>query len=319
MVTFDTALRIGETRNFGWRFYRANNELLGVRKDGWATEGSIRQEARNLRWAMIANAISPDFSNALSFVQRSNQISLMPQLSYRWWPGTWILNWGPSISPNKLWDFDGVLQNSTLYNPGASFTFAKNISANGNYTRSMERFRGVAYDKSSWSVSATVNSSRKVLVTANYSNGDEIRFTADPFLGVNREYGTTITMRPSARLQSALRLTTSRLIDQRTGVDRTEFDVKITRSTTTYQFTPRLLLRSITELNVGIGSNHTVFQNFLVTYRVNSGTVFYVGYDDRFKQGNAINPTVFPDTNYERTNRAVFTKFQYLFRNGGSS
>jgi hypothetical protein len=70
---------------------------------------------------------------------------------------------------------------------------------------------------------------------------------------------------------------------------------------------------------VGVGSNHTIFQNFLVTYRVNSGTVFYVGYDDRFKQGDAISPTLFPDSSYRRTNRAVFTKFQYLFRNGAGS
>jgi len=276
-------------------------------------------EARNLRWAMIANAISPDFGNALSFVQRSNQILLIPQLSYRWWPSTWLLNWGPSISPQQLWDFDGVLQNSTRFNPGASFTFVKNISLNGSFTRSMERFRDVVYEKNGWSVSGTVNSSRKVLFTANYSDGDEIRFTANPFLGRNREYGATVTARPWARLQSVLRLTTSRLLDQRTGEDRTEFDVKVVRSTTTYQFTPRLLLRSITELNVGVGSNHTIFQNFLVTYRVNSGTVFYVGYDDRYRQGDAINSAVFADPTYQRTNRAVFTKVQYLFRNGGNN
>jgi hypothetical protein len=52
-----------------------------------------------------------------------------------------------------------------------------------------------------------------------------------------------------------------------------------------------------------------------VTYRVNSGTVFYAGYDDRYREGDAINRTVFPDTAYRRTNRAIFTKVQYLFRN----
>jgi hypothetical protein len=319
MLTLDTALRIGDTRNFGYRFYRADREETGVRRTGWATEGSIRQEARNLRWAMIANAISPDFSNALSFVQRNNQISLMPQLSYRWWPSTWILNWGPSFNPSQLWDFDGVLQNSTRYNPGVSFTFAKNVTFNANLSRSMERFREVSYEKHNWSVSGNVNSSRRISFSWNYSDGDEVRFTANPFLGRNREYGGTVTVRPSPRLQSVLRLSTSRLLDQRDGRDRTEFDVKIARSTTTYQFTSRLLLRSISEFNVGVGSNHTIFQNFLVTYRVNSGTVFYVGYDDRFKQGDAISPTLFPDSSYRRTNRAVFTKFQYLFRNGAGS
>ena len=94
--------------------------------------------------------------------------------------------------------------------------------------------------------------------------------------------------------------------------------MRIMRSTTTYQFTPRLLIRNITELNTGDGSNHTLFENILVTYRVNSGTVFYVGYDDRYKEGNAINAQLFSDPTYRRTNRAIFTKLQYLFRTGGS-
>ena len=98
-----------------------------------------------------------------------------------------------------------------------------------------------------------------------------------------------------------------------------EFHVKIMRSTTTYQFSPRLLVRNITELNAGPGSNHTLFENILLTYRVNSGTVFYLGYDDRYRDGTAVNSQIFSDPTYLRTNRAVFTKIQYLFRTGGAS
>ena len=61
-----------------------------------------------------------------------------------------------------------------------------------------------------------------------------------------------------------------------------------------------------------------MFQNILMTYRVNSGTVFYVGYDDRYKHGDAINAKVFPDPTYQRTSRAVFTNIQYLFRNSNN-
>ena len=50
------------------------------------------------------------------------------------------------------------------------------------------------------------------------------------------------------------------------------FDVKIFRALTTYQFTDRFLLRNITEYNT---FDKTLGLNFLVTYRVNSGTVFY--------------------------------------------
>ena len=62
-----------------------------------------------------------------------------------------------------------------------------------------------------------------------------------------------------------------------------------------------------------------------LSYRVNAGTVFYIGYDDRYQQGSlilgddldgdGIQDYLFPSvTTLQRTNRAFFTKFQYLFR-----
>ena len=50
---------------------------------------------------------------------------------------------------------------------------------------------------------------------------------------------------------------------------------------------------------------------------MNSGTVFFIGYDDRYQQGNLIDDFdegFFPTTGLERTNRAFFTKVSYLFR-----
>jgi len=318
MVAGDVSLRIGQTRNFGFRYFRADHEANGVAKNGWASTISIRQEGRNWRWQNFTEAISPDFVNELSFTQRVDQIKSMPSISYRFWPESTILNWGPSFSVPNTFDFDGVLQD-LAFTPGVSFSFARNISFSANYSRQMERYREVDYDKNTWSVTGSVNSNRKISFSANYADGDEIRFTTNPFLGRGRDYGTTVSFRPTARLQSALRLSASRFLDERTDDIAKVFDVKIVRSTTTYQFTARLLLRSISEFNVGEGSDHTIFQNLLVTYRVNSGTVLYVGYDDRFRQGNAINDDVFTGTAYQRTNRAVFTKLQYLFRNGGET
>ena len=89
------------------------------------------------------------------------------------------------------------------------------------------------------------------------------------------------------------------------------FNVKIMRSETTYQFTERLLLRTILQYDT---SDETFDANFLVTYRVNAGTVFFVGYDDHYRQGNMLDPTVFPTGGLQQTNRALFTKLSYLFR-----
>ena len=122
-----------------------------------------------------------------------------------------------------------------------------------------------------------------------------------------------MSIRPHSRLQSQINITTSRLVDP---FDQSEvFDVKIVRATTTYQFTDRLLLRNILDHNT---FSRTLGANLLLTYRVNSGTVFFVGYDDRYQQGDLIfddnDDPVFFTTDFARTNRAFFTKISYLFR-----
>ena len=71
--------------------------------------------------------------------------------------------------------------------------------------------------------------------------------------------------------------------DRQTGTE--VFDVKIFRAFTTYQFTERFLLRNIMEYNT---FDRTLDANVLFTYRVNSGTVLFVGYDDHYQQGDFI-------------------------------
>ena len=44
----------------------------------------------------------------------------------------------------------------------------------------------------------------------------------------------------------------------------------------------------------------------LLTYRVKRWTVFYLGFDTRYRHGDH-HPTLFPRYTYRRTNRAVFT------------
>ena len=81
------------------------------------------------------------------------------------------------------------------------------------------------------------------------------------------------------------------------------------------------MLRNITEYNT---FSRKLGANVLFTYRVNSGTVFYIGYDDRYQQGDLILDTNndplyqrnqrFFTTDLVRTNRAFFSKISYLFR-----
>ena len=96
--------------------------------------------------------------------------------------------------------------------------------------------------------------------------------------------------------------------------------MKILRATTTYQVTEKFGLRNITEFN---SLDKELDLNLLVTYRIDAGTVFFVGYDDHYQQadliegdrdGDGFNEQLFFTQKLRRTNRAIFVKLQYLLR-----
>jgi hypothetical protein len=200
-----------------------------------------------------------------------------------------------------------------------NLSFAKNISFNASVNRDMERFGGINFDKRRYSTNLSVSTLQAISFGGFFGYGDEVNYSDAPFLGKGGSGGIFMTVRPLSRLQSQINISTSNLVDP---FDETEvFDVKIYRALTTYQFTDRLLLRNILEYNT---FNRTVGANVLVSYRVNSGTVFFIGYDDRYQQGDLLldssgnrayvgNPD-FLTTDFLRTNRAFFTKVSYLFR-----
>ena len=175
--------------------------------------------------------------------------------------------------------------------------------------RDMERYGGIEFFKTNAFLGGGFAASRRLSAGGFFNWGDQIRYGDDPFLGRGATATLFASVRPMSRLNADLNFITSRLHDPL--ADEQVFDVRIYRALTTYQFTNRLLLRNILEYNAFSG---TVAANLLVTYRVNAGTVFFVGYDDHYQQGDLIDSTIFPTTRFEQTNRAIFTKLSYLFR-----
>jgi hypothetical protein len=173
----------------------------------------------------------------------------------------------------------------------------------------MERYAAVDFWKTRFSMGGNINTSRRVSLGYSYQQGDQIRFIDNPFLGADTQLNLLVNVRPFSRLHSVINFITGRFGDVRT---RTEvFDVKLLRARTTYQFTNRLLVRNIREIDT---FEKTLGASVLVTYRVNAGTVFFVGYDDHYREATTMDERLFPTTAMLRTNRAIFTKVQYLFR-----
>ena len=204
---------------------------------------------------------------------------------------------------------------------GLSFDFARSIRFSADVQRDMERFGGIDFRKNVVSVNGGVSSSRAFSVNASYRRGDEVFYDWDnPWLGYGDTARFNVTVRPLARLSSQLGVNTSRLTDLRGGSAERVFDVQIYRAQSVLTFTDRLLMRNITEYNT---FDKDLDFNVLFTYRVNAGTVFYIGYDDHYRQadriygdpdGDGFDERLFFTSDLRRTNRAIFTKIRYLFR-----
>jgi hypothetical protein len=283
-------------------------DQLGVRRKGTLLDMRSRMDGRKVSYTFTTSRIDPDFRTDAGFVRRNDIWQTSGSFNYRWWPESWVINWGPRLNYDRNYNSKGVLQDSGP-TVGLNVQFAKNIDANAQIARDLERFGGVDFHKTRYTFGGNINTSRRLSLGGTFNTGDQIRFIADPFLGKGADFSVKATLRPFSRLQSQISLDASRFVDPRT--DTQVFDVKIYRALTTYQFTDRLLVRNITEHNTG---NRTLAANLLLTYRVNAGTVFFVGYDDHFREGDQIDAVMFPSAGLRRTNRAIFTKFQFLFR-----
>ena len=312
LAGLDGRFRINPTTSADFMAISTQNRAL----DGAETSGPMfdlgwRHNGRNLSYSASYYSLDPEFDTEVGFVRRRDIRRMSTSVSYRWWPESWIINWGPSVNHSRNWNFDDVLEDEETQ-VRLSASFARNIRFSGSVGREMERFGGIDFFKTRYGVNGNVNTSRLISFNGRLNWGQQVRFSDTPFLGDSTRASVSMSLRPFSRLQARLSVNTSRLIDP---FDQTAvFDVKIFRSQTTLQFTDRLLLRNIMEHNT---FNGTLGANLLVTYRVNSGTVFYIGYDGRYRQGDLIfddDDRLFFTTDFERTNRAFFTKMSYLFR-----
>lgn len=314
----DGDLRLGATSSMSFRAVGTRNrEPGGPERDGHVLDVSVRRDGRHLDWFLAGYQISPEFGTDAGFVRRTDQRRLVGRVSYRFWPQSWIINWGPSVRYGRNWRFDEVLQDENL-RIGLRFSFARNVRVDADLDRDLERFGGIDFEKTRFSVDGRVNASRTVSLGGSFGLGDQIFYGDTPFLGHGTEWGLNATLRPLPRLTSRVRVEASRLTDPDDG--RKVFDVKVLRALSTFQVTDRVSARNIAEYN---SFDETLGLNLLLTYRVNAGTVFFLGYDDRYRQadliegdrdGDGVDERLFFEEGLRRTDRAIFVKMQYLFR-----
>lgn len=154
----------------------AHRELEGVERDGHVFDVNLRQNGRNLDWSFGAFEISPDFDTEVGFVRRTDQRRTTGNVSRRWFPQNWIIDWSPRFSYGRNWNFDGVLDDETA-GLNVSVSLAKNLRASTSIDRDMERFGGIDFAPNRYRFGGGVNN-RSFSITANRNGGDPIVLTA---------------------------------------------------------------------------------------------------------------------------------------------
>ena len=319
LAGIDSNFRIGDTHSIAFRAMGTQHrDMEGLETSGHFLEAVLRKQGRNLSYRLVSYMLSPDFKTDVGFVRRTDQRRTFANISYQWWPETWLISWGPEGRYMRDFAFDGNLQEERA-DVGLNFNFAGNLGFNGNVRREMERYAGVDFFKTNYRMFGRYSTTRYG-IGMGLNWGEEILYDPDhPFLGRQTSLFSFLSLRPFPRLQSDVNINTRRFTDVFGGTGEV-FNVQIYRALTTYQFTERFLFRNIAEYNA---LEKTLGLNLLLTYRVNAGTVFYVGYDDHYQQADLIerdrDGDGFPDylfttTDRRRTNRALFLKLQYLFR-----
>ena len=101
------------------------------------------------------------------------------------------------------------------------------------------------------------------------------------------------------------------------GRERGVYTVHILNTKTTYQFTRHFFLRAIAQFD---DSKHQVLTDFLSSYELRPGTVFYIGYGSLIEQrAYQTDPTGLPlwqngIGSYQTVRRGLFVKASYLLR-----
>ena len=311
----DGQFRLGRATRFNFvAFQSQDRDEQGVEREGPMLGAMVAHEGRHLQARAFGARIDPDFRTGVGFLQRVDQQLGGANVGYRWWPESWLISWGPTLDYQLSYTHAGIREDETI-DAGLNFDFSRNINVSGNAIQAHERFGGVDFDRRNYSLSTFISTSRLFSLGGSFRWGDEIYYIdrRNPYLGRGNSATLSATVRPDPRFSSQLDLATSRFFDVRNG-SHPVFNVQVLRALSTFTFTDRLLLRNITEYNSFRG---TLGTNLLLTYRINALTVFYVGYDDHYRQEDLIDvhdSRFFQSTAFRRTNRALFTKLRILFR-----
>jgi hypothetical protein len=336
VLSMDIRLKLSPTWVFTGQAIRSfDRDPGGTRAQGADYLASLSHESRHFTYTSHYLDRSPSFDALLGFIQRVDIRQASQSVGYYWRPSKGpVVAYGPSVTTAIDWNHKGQLQDWSgtldfmLYFRGAS----ELKIARGEY---YELFHVQHLRQHSTSASFYTSPRRWFGVSGSYQEGAEANYFPPagvlPFVAKARNASFGFTLRPSPRLRYdesylytglAARPELTSTLAQAPAI----LNNHISRTKLDYQLTRALSLRAILDYNAALPNPSLVARertkriapDVLLTFLLNPGTAFYIGYHDQYDNlelqpgpPRVLMPSPSPGL---LTGRQFFVKFTYAFR-----
>jgi hypothetical protein len=335
VLALDTRLKISPNWIFTGQAIRSfDRERDGTRLEGAEYLANISRTGRHFVSVSSYLDRSPAFSAPLGFIQRVDIRQVSQYQGYYWKPKNGpIVAYGPSATLSADWNRKGQLQDWSGLIDFSVFFRTSHLQVSRSEYYELFQYQHLRQHSSLVSFSASPKRWMGIGVSYNQGAGADYYPGAGivPFVANARDVSFGLTLRPWPRLrfdESYLYAGLSARAGSLEGVAGTPaiLNNHISRSKVNYQFTRALSLRAILDYNGDLPNPSLIAQqrtkritgDVLLTYLLNPGTAFYIGYNDQFANVDiqAGSPPKLIQTGFPAMSigRQFFVKISYLFR-----
>ncbi len=291
--------------------------------NGGATVGSragfgsqVRYQYSTRRWNFGSHLehYDPEFQMDTAFQNRVGETNGWFYTDYNFYPDKERWPWLRRIQPftfnqatrdriqrgDELFTVDGV---RVYFSRQGFFRFDQLVGH--------EPFAGQRFKMNRWRIQSNAQVVRWLRFYAN-ANGGYATFydPVSPYQGRASDVSTGVTYQPSGRFSESIDF--ERVAFDRESTGERVYTVHILNTKTAYQFTSHFFLRAIIQFD---SSRYQTLTDFLASYELHPGTVFYAGYGSLIEQREFRNNEWIDGAGrYQTTRRGLFLKASYLRR-----
>jgi hypothetical protein len=307
-------------------------EREGPRLSDWSMYSKASYDSRAVDYSGTYRQFGPDFDAPLGFVSRVGYRRVDQQIEYAFRPKQKLVTqYGPSLNMKWLWDYSTAALQDREIAPQFVVKLKGKTEVKAGQVRAFELFQGLKFRPYLNQLEFSTEWVRWLGFDVYYGAGTAVNHDPAeepvelaPFLTNTVEKELGMTVRPTPRLRFEQRFNHTEL-NARVGSARIASELQ-SRSKLSYQFNRALSLRAILDYEIE-EADPALFDaeereatwglDLLLTYLLNPGTAFYVGYTSEYENLKSVGfgrDVIRTNSPGLEVGRQLFVKVNYLWR-----